>query len=219
MPDLHTDLAARAADLRERLERASHEYYVLDRPSITDAEYDRLFRELQALEAEHPTLRTPDSPTVRVGAPPQSVLPKHTHLVPMLSLGNAFNEEELAEWEERLTRLVGDDFRRAGYTAELKIDGAAVSLTYRDGVLVTGATRGNGTIGEDVTPNLRTIREVPLRLRTAAPPKVVEIRGEVYMPFSAFERMNEARVRAEEPVFANPRNAAAGGLRQLDPAV
>jgi DNA ligase (NAD+) len=219
MPDLHTDLAARAADLRERLERASHEYYVLDRPSISDAEYDRLFRELQALEAEHPTLRTPDSPTVRVGAPPQSVLPKHTHLVPMLSLGNAFNEEELAEWEERLTRLVGDDFRRAGYTAELKIDGAAVSLTYRDGVLVTGATRGNGTIGEDVTPNLRTIREVPLRLRTAAPPKVVEIRGEVYMPFSAFERMNEERVKAEEPVFANPRNAAAGGLRQLDPAI
>jgi len=219
MPDLHTDLAARAADLRERLERASHEYYVLDQPSISDAEYDRLFRELQALEREHPTLRTPDSPTVRVGAPPQSALPKHTHLVPMLSLGNAFNEEELTDWEERIVRLVGEDGRRCGYTAELKIDGAAVSLTYREGVLVTGATRGNGIVGEDVTPNLRTIREVPLRLRTPSPPALVEIRGEVYIPFSAFERMNEARVKAGEPVFANPRNSAAGSLRQLDPAI
>src|SRR5215216_5549863 len=151
MPDLHTDLAARAADLRERLERALHEYYVVDRPSISDAEYDRLFRELQELEREHPTLRTPDSPTVRVGAPPQSALPKHTHVVPMLSLGNAFNEDELAEWEERIARLVGDDARRAGYTAELKIDGAAVSLTYEKGIFAMGATRGNGIVGEDVT--------------------------------------------------------------------
>jgi DNA ligase (NAD+) len=219
MPDLHTDLAARVATLREQLERAAFEYYVLDRPIMADAEYDRLFRELQELEREHPTLRTPDSPTVRVGAPPQSALPKHTHLVPMLSLGNAFNEEELAEWEERITRLVGDDARRAGYTAELKIDGAAVSLTYRDGVFVTGTTRGNGVVGEDVTPNLRTIREIPLRLRTKRPPPLVEVRGEVYMSFSGFERMNEARVRAGEPVFANPRNAAAGALRQLDPSI
>jgi len=219
MPDLHTDLAARAATLREQLERAAFEYYVLDRPSMADAEYDRLFRELQELEREHPTLRTPDSPTVRVGAPPQSALPKHTHVVPMLSLGNAFNEEELAEWEERITRLVGDDVQRAGYTAELKIDGAAVSLTYRDGVFVTGATRGNGVVGEDVTPNLRTIRGIPLRLRTKRPPPLVEVRGEVYMPFSGFERMNEARVQAGEPVFANPRNAAAGALRQLDPSI
>jgi len=219
MPDLHPDLAARAATLREQLERAAFEYYVLDRPSMADAEYDRLFRELQELEREHPTLRTPDSPTVRVGAPPQSALPKHTHVVPMLSLGNAFNEEELAEWEERITRLVGDDVQRAGYTAELKIDGAAVSLTYRDGVFVTGATRGNGVVGEDVTPNLRTIRGIPLRLRTKRPPPLVEVRGEVYMPFSGFERMNEARVQAGEPVFANPRNAAAGALRQLDPSI
>src|SRR5919112_88250 len=152
MPDLHTDLAARAATLREQLERAAHEYYVLDRPTMADAEYDRLFRELQALERDHPTLRTADSPTQRVGAPPQSSLPKHTHIVPMLSLGNAFDDEELAEWEERIVRIVGDDARRGGYTAELKIDGAAVSLTYRDGVLVTGATRGHGTIGEGVTP-------------------------------------------------------------------
>jgi DNA ligase (NAD+) len=222
MSDVHTELAARAADLREQLERASYEYYVLDRPELSDAEYDRLFRELQQLEREHPTLRTPDSPTQRVGAPPQSALPKHAHVVPMLSLGNAFNEEELAEWEERLVRLVGGDVGRDGFTTELKIDGAAVSLTYRDGVLATGATRGNGVIGEDVTPNLRTIREIPLRLRgrdrRPAPP-LIEIRGEVYMPFSAFERMNEARVKAEQPVFANPRNAAAGALRQLDPAI
>ncbi|GLC26083.1 NAD-dependent DNA ligase LigA [Roseisolibacter agri] len=216
-------LAARAATLREQLERASHEYYVLDRPSLADAEYDRLFRELQTLEAEHPSLRTPDSPTQRVGAEPQSALPKHQHLVPMLSLGNAFSDEELTAWEERAVRLAGEDVRRAGYTAELKIDGAAVSLTYEDGVLVTGATRGNGTIGEVVTPNLRTIRDIPLRLHATngvpAPTGVLEIRGEVYMPFSRFEQMNEARVQAGEPVFANPRNAAAGALRQLDPRI
>src|SRR5919199_361413 len=162
-------LAARAAELRERLERASYEYYVLDRPTLSDREYDQLFRELQELERAHPELRTPDSPTQRVGAEPASALAKHRHLVPMLSLGNAFNDEELAEWEERLKRLVGEDVLRSGYTAELKIDGAAVSLTYRDGVLVTGATRGNGVVGEEVTANLRTIRDVPLRLRGAPP--------------------------------------------------
>ena len=218
-PDSLSELAARAADLRQRLERASYEYYVLDRPEISDQEYDRLFRELQELERAHPELRTDDSPTIRVGAPPMSSLPKHTHLVPMLSLGNAFNDDELRQWGERLTRLVGDDANRGGFSAELKIDGAAVSLTYRNGVLVTGATRGNGTIGEDVTPNIRTVREIPLRLRTATPPPVVEIRGEIYYPFDRFEQMNEARVHAGEPVFANPRNAAAGALRQLDPAI
>jgi DNA ligase (NAD+) len=192
---------------------------VLDQPSISDAEYDRLMRELKQLEEAHPTLRTPDSPTQRVGADPQSQLAKHTHLVPMLSLGNAFNEEELSEWEERIVRLAGEEVRRAGYTCELKIDGAAVSLTYADGLLVTGATRGNGTIGEDVTPNIRTIREIPLRLKGSGHPRLMEIRGEVYMPFSRFERMNEERVKAGEPVFANPRNAAAGALRMLDPAV
>src|SRR5215211_5729836 len=171
MANVPRKFSARAADLRERIERASYEYNVLDRPSISDREYDQLFRELQELEREHPTLQSADSPTLRVGAAPQSALPKHTHLVQMLSLGNAFDEAELAEWDEKLARLVGEDVRKAGYTTELKIDGAAVSLTYRDGVLVTGATRGNGTIGEDVTPNLRTIRELPLRLRTAAPPK------------------------------------------------
>ncbi len=219
MSDLHHDLAARAAFLREQIERANYEYHVLDRPSISDAEYDRMFRELRELEDQNPTLRTPDSPTQRVGAEPQSQLAKHQHIVPMLSLGNAFNEEELSAWEERIVRLAGEEVRRSGYQCELKIDGAAVSLTYRDGVLVTGATRGNGAIGEDVTVNIRTIREIPLRLRGSGHLPLVEIRGEVYMPFSGFERMNEERVKAGEPVYANPRNAAAGALRMLDPAI
>jgi DNA ligase (NAD+) len=211
------DAAARAATLREEIERANHEYYVLDRPTIADAEYDRLFRELRELEARHPTLRTADSPTLRVGAEPASQLAKHTHLVPMLSLGNAFDDQELGEWEAKLVRLAGEDIRRAGYSAELKIDGTAVSLTYRDGVFEVGATRGNGIIGEDVTANLRTIREIPLRLKGSGHPPLMEIRGEVYFPFDRFVEMNAERVRNGEPVFANPRNSAAGSLRQLDP--
>ena len=211
--------SARAAQLREMLNRASHEYYVLDRPTLADAAYDALFRELQQLEADHPELRTPDSPTRRVGADVQSALAKYTHAIPMVSLGNAFDDDELRAWQERLVRIVGDAVHTDGYSAELKIDGAAVSLTYDDGVLIMGATRGNGTIGEDVTANLRTVRDVPLRLDSSAPAGRIEIRGEVYFPFDQFERMNEARVAAGEPVFANPRNAAAGSLRQLDPAV
>ena len=212
-------LAARAATLREEIERAGHEYYVLDRPTLSDKEYDRLFRELQELEAKHPTLRTADSPTLRVGVEPLSVLAKHTHLVPMLSLANAFDAEELAEWEGRLVRLAGEDVRRSGYACELKIDGAAVSLSYREGVFIAGATRGNGVIGENVTANLRTIRDVPLRLKGSGHPFMMEVRGEVYMTYSGFERMNQERVRAGEPVFVNPRNSAAGALRQLDPAM
>lgn len=209
----------RAAELRALLQQASHEYYVLDRPSFSDADYDRAFRELQAIEREHPELRTADSPTMRVGAEPSSALAKHAHLIPMISLGNAFDEAELDAWEERVTRLVGDDARRAGYVTELKIDGAAVSLTYADGVLVMGATRGNGTVGEEVTANLRTMRDIPLRLQGDDVPALVEIRGEVYMPYRAFEQLNEARVRDGEPVYANPRNTAAGALRQLDPSI
>ncbi len=209
----------RAAELRALLNQASYDYYVLDRPTISDAEYDRALRELQAIENEHPELRTPDSPTMRVGAEPASALTKHTHLVPMISLGNAFDDAELNEWEERITKLVGEDARRGGYVAELKIDGAAVSLTYRDGVFATGATRGNGQVGEDVTTNLRTLRDIPLRLRGDDVPALLEIRGEVYLPFSLFEKLNEERVQAGEPVFANPRNSAAGSLRQLDPAM
>ena len=219
MTSVPREAAARAATLREEIEQANHEYYVLDQPTRSDRDYDLLFRELRDLEEQYPTLRTADSPTLRVGAEPASQLAKHQHLVPMLSLGNAFGDEELTDWEERAVRLSGEEVRRAGYTAELKIDGTAVSLTYRDGVLEMGATRGNGAIGEDVTANLRTIREIPLRLRGKGHPPVMEIRGEVYLPFDGFERMNEERVRAGEPVFANPRNSAAGSLRQLDPAI
>ena len=210
------DPARRAAQLRTLLDNASYEYYVLDRPSISDAEYDKLFRELQALESDHPGLRTPDSPTLRVGAAPLSAFPKHTHAVPMLSLANAFNDEELQAWEDRLVRIAGEEVRRDGYSAELKIDGAAVSLTYVDGVLTTGATRGNGSIGEDVTPNIRTVRDVPLRLRGHKLPARTEIRGEIYYPFDLFEKMNEDLVQKGERVFANPRNAASGSLRLLD---
>jgi DNA ligase (NAD+) len=219
MPQSLAELAARADELRRQIERANHQYYVLDAPEISDAEYDLLFHELRRLEDEHPELRTPDSPTLRVGAAPQSQLAKHTHLAPMLSLGNAFSDEELEDWEERVVRLVGDDVRIEGYTAELKIDGAAVGLTYENGILVSGATRGNGTIGENVTVNLRTIRELPLRLATDTAPPKIEIRGEVYIPFDAFERLNVERAQANEPLYANPRNTAAGSLRQLDPAV
>jgi DNA ligase (NAD+) len=210
-------LSARADALRRELEKASYEYHVLDRPTISDVEYDKLYRELLNLEEQYPTLRTADSPTQRVGAEPASQLAKHQHLVPMLSLANAFNEEELAAWEERLVRLAGDDVRRAGYNCELKIDGGAISITYRDGVLVEGTTRGNGTIGESVTANLRTIREIPLRLRGQDHPPLMEIRGEVYLPYSGFERINEEKVKAGEPVYANPRNTASGALRRLDP--
>lgn len=218
-----TDLAnaaRRAAELRHVLNEASYRYYVLDRPMMSDAEYDRLFRELRELEAAHPELVTPDSPTQRIGAEPASQFEKVRHLAPMLSLDNAFDYGELRAWEDRNARILSE-VRDAGYVAELKIDGAAVALLYEDGVFVRGATRGNGVIGEDVTRNLRTIREIPLRLRDgdAPVPKRVEIRGEVYMSYSGFSALNERRAAAGEPTFANPRNSAAGSLRQLDPRI
>ncbi|HWO87607.1 MAG TPA: NAD-dependent DNA ligase LigA [Gemmatimonadales bacterium] len=212
------DAARRAAELRRILNRAIHAYYVLDAPEMSDAEYDRLFRELSELEQAHPELRTADSPTLRVGAEPASALAKHTHLVPMLSLANAFDDAELMAWEERNARIA-PDVRTAGYALEVKIDGAAVSLTYRNGVLVTGATRGNGQVGEDVTANLRTIPDVPLQLQGADWPALCEVRGEVYLPRAAFDALNRRRLEAGEPPFANPRNAAAGSLRQLDPRI
>ena len=208
--------AARAAELRRILERAGHAYYVLDKPQMSDAEYDALFRELQAIEQQHPELVTPDSPTLRVGGEPASGFRKYRHLVPMLSLANAFSEAELVEWEARNARLV-PEVQEAGYTLEVKIDGAAVSLTYDDGVFVTGVTRGNGVEGEDITGNLRTILDLPLRLKGKGWPRKMEIRGEVYLPKSRFEETNRQREKAGEPAYANPRNAAAGALRQLDP--
>ncbi len=207
--------AQRVAELRRQIDRANHAYYVEDAPEISDAEYDRLFRELQALEVAHPKLLTPDSPTQRLGAEPASSLRKHTHLRPMLSLANAFGPEELDAWEARNARLT-PEVRSGGYTTEIKIDGAAVNLTYTGGRLTMGATRGNGAVGEDVTANLRTIPDVPLVLRGRDHPAVVEIRGEVYFPLASFQRLNTSRQRAGDPPFANPRNAAAGSLRQLD---
>jgi len=207
--------ADRAAELRRLIDRANIAYYVHDAPEISDAEYDRLFRELRTLEEAHPELATPDSPTQRIGAESATALRKHTHLRPMLSLANAFNAEELGAWEDRNARL-NTDVRRGGYTTEIKIDGAAVNLTYAKGRFVTGATRGNGTTGEDVTANLRTIPGLPLALQGKGHPALMEVRGEVYFSARAFERLNADRERAGDPPFANPRNAAAGSLRQLD---
>jgi DNA ligase (NAD+) len=208
--------ADRAEQLRQLLNRANHAYYVLDAPEVSDAEYDRWLRELVALEAGDPGLRTPDSPTQRVGADPAPALAKHTHLRPLMSLDNAFTPEELTAWEDRNARIA-EDVRGGGYTTEVKIDGSAVSLTYRDGALVSGATRGNGRVGELVTPNLRTLPDVPLRLAGDAHPPLMEIRGEVYLPRAAFERLNREREEAGEPLYANPRNTAAGSLKLLDP--
>jgi DNA ligase (NAD+) len=210
--------AEQATRLRDQLERANHAYYVNDAPEISDAEYDRLFRELQALEAAHPELQSADSPTQRVGAIATTALTKRAHARPMLSLANAFSAEELAAWEERNARQVSE-VKTGGYTTEVKIDGTAVSLTYESGKLTVGATRGNGTVGEDVTPNLRTIHDIPLSLKGKDHPRLMEIRGEVYLPYASFSRANKEREKAGESLFANPRNAAAGALRQLDPSI
>lgn len=215
-----TQQQERAQELRRKLHDANYRYYVLDRPDISDAEYDRLLRELKALEAEHPELRTADSPTRRVGAEPSEKFDKVRHLAPMYSLDNAFNADELASWQKRNARIVAE-VETGGYMAELKIDGAAVSLLYEDGVLVRGATRGNGRLGEGITPNLQTINDIPLKLRESdvpIPPRM-EIRGEIYMTLSGFGALNERRAAEGEATFANPRNATAGSLRQLDPSV
>jgi len=208
-------VAERAAALRERLHHHNYRYYVLDDPEISDAEYDRLLRELRDIEQAHPGLVTPDSPTQRVGAPPLEKFGTGKHLVPMLSLNNAFDAEEMAEFDRRVRERLGIEDGVA-YCAEPKLDGLAVSLLYEDGVFACGLTRGDGTTGEDVTPNLRTVDGLPLSLRGEAAPVRLEVRGEVYMPRAGFERLNaEHRERGVKP-FANPRNAAAGSLRQLD---
>jgi DNA ligase (NAD+) len=210
----------RAAELRSQLDHHNHRYYVLDDPEIGDDAYDAILDELRGLEAEHPELQTPDSPTQRVGAKPMEGFKQVQHAEPMLSLGNARNEEELRAWEKRVrNRLDQLDISAAqtSYTTEPKIDGLAISLTYEGGTLTRGATRGDGRVGEDVTQNLRTIRAIPLRFEDA--PKMVEVRGEVYLPIEAFAEFNARRAEAGEPTFANPRNAAAGSIRQLDPQV
>jgi DNA ligase (NAD+) len=215
-----SDPGRRAAFLRKELERNNRLYYVHDEPEIGDDEYDALLDELRSIEAEHPELLTPDSPTQRVGAPPLDRFEHVEHVEPMLSLANARSEDELRAWETRLRnhlKRLDITASQFSYTTEPKIDGLAISLTYENGVLVRGATRGDGRVGEDVTQNLRTIGAIPLRI--SDPPELVEVRGEIYLPIADFKALNERRAEAGEPTFANPRNSAAGAIRQLDPAL
>ncbi|MFS0779837.1 NAD-dependent DNA ligase LigA [Neobacillus sp. 3P2-tot-E-2] len=200
-------------ELRSLLNQYGYEYYVLDKPSVPDAEYDRLMQELLEIEAKFPELKTPESPSVRVGGDVLVFFEKVEHRTPMLSLGNAFNEQDLKDFDRRVRQAVGDD---VSYVCELKIDGLAVSLRYENGLFIQGATRGDGTIGEDITANIKTIKSIPLRLRENA---TLEVRGEAYMPKRSFEALNKAKEERGEELAANPRNAAAGSLRQLDPKI
>lgn len=209
--------AARIAELRKLLQKASYEYYVLDAPTMEDAVYDRLYRELQTLEADNPALITPDSPTQRVGERPASQFSAVKHNIPLYSLENAFDRTELEKWQERWKRV--EHASQFAYVCELKIDGNAIALTYKNGVLVSGVTRGDGIAGEDITQNVKTIRSIPLRLVIDHPPPIVEVRGEAFLPNAVFEAINQERAAKGEQLFANPRNAAAGTLRQLDPRV
>ena len=208
-------ILSQAAELREQLNQHNHLYYVLDDPSIPDVEYDRLLRQLQELEAEYPSLKTPDSPTQRVGGEPLKAFNSVVHEVPMLSLDNAFSDEELLEFHRRVTerlKLTGS----LSYVCEPKLDGVAVSLLYENGILTRGATRGDGATGEDITENVRTINSIPLKLQTDHPPVLLEVRGEIYLPKAGFEKINREAAASDERQFVNPRNAAAGSLRQLD---
>jgi DNA ligase (NAD+) len=211
------DVERRVQELREQIEHHNYRYYLLDDPEIDDAEYDRLMQELRALENEHPELVTPESPTQRVGGFVSRGFAEVVHALPMLSLENAFEEQDVLDFDRRVRERL--DAEAVDYSAEPKLDGLAVSVRYEDGRLVQAATRGDGTRGEDVTANVRTIRSVPLRLRTAAPPRLLEVRGEVFMTREAFARLNARAQERGEKVFVNPRNAAAGSLRQLDPKV
>ena len=212
-----TNVRAGIEELRERVRYHNRRYYVEDAPEISDAEYDTLYKELESLEAEHPELVTPDSPTQRVGGEPLEEFQQIRHAVPMLSLANARKLGELKEWDARVRRLLGED-EEPRYATERKIDGLAVSLRYEKGRFARGATRGNGTVGEDVTSNLRTVRSTPERLDDD-PPEVLEARGETYMTIEDFERLNRRQEAEGKPPFANPRNAAAGSIRQLDPRI
>ncbi len=212
------ETVSRVQELRNIIDEHNYRYYVLDDPQVPDAEYDRLFRELQELEASHPELVTDDSPTRRVGANAETSFEEVVHRVPMLSLDNAFNEDELRDFDRRVRdRLkTGDDIE---YVCEPKLDGLAVSLHYEHGVLTRAATRGDGYAGEDITANIRTIPSVPLKLRGSDVPETVEVRGEVYMPKAGFEKLNQSLANQGDKTFVNPRNAAAGSLRQKKPSV
>lgn len=225
MTDAQT-AAERLAALRSEIDAHNYRYYVLDEPTVPDAEYDRLFRELQALEAEHPELVTPESPTQRVGGEALAAFGQVRHEIPMLSLGNAFEEQDLLDFDRRvregLDLPAGDLFggsAEVDYSCEPKLDGLAVSLLYENGVLVRGATRGDGSVGEDISANVRTVRNIPLKLHGEGWPAVLEVRGEIYMPKAGFEALNARQLESGGKPFANPRNAAAGSLRQLDPKI
>lgn len=211
------DPTSEIASLRQQLEAWNHEYYVLDSPSVPDALYDRSYKQLLALERAHPELVTPDSPTQRVGGAPLSQFEQVKHDLPMLSLDNAFDRQDMEDFNQRLLDRLGDAVTSLEYACEPKLDGIAVSLLYRDGLLERGATRGDGTTGEDITHNVRTIGSVPLRLHGEGVPQLLEVRGEVYMPRAGFDALNRKAREAGDKPFVNPRNAAAGSLRQLDP--
>jgi len=221
------DVKTRMAELRQQINFHNYRYHVLDSPLISDAQYDQLVAELRQLEAEHPELVTPDSPTQRVGGQPSEKFLKVRHPRPILSLANAFDADGVRAWWERVRKLIPEGAPLPAFVVEPKIDGLTVVLTYREGVLVQGATRGDGDVGEDITPNLRTVRAIPLRIPTLYPPpstlyplpSTLVIRGEAYLPIAAFDKLNEELAAAGEKTFANPRNAAAGSLRQLDPKI
>lgn len=208
-------IVQQVTQLRAQLQKASYAYYVLDRPIMEDGVYDRLYRQLQDLEAEYPALITPDSPTQRVGDKPAAKFTSVKHNIPLYSLENAFDTEELAKWEARWQKQL-EDIPEFAYVCELKIDGSAIALTYENGILIRGATRGDGVTGEEITQNVKTIRTIPLKLNLDNPPVRVEVRGEAFLPLDVFEAINFERAKAGEALFANPRNAAAGTLRQLD---
>ncbi len=210
-------LTDEAAKLRAEIDEHNRRYYLDDDPTISDGEYDRLLRRLQELERTHPELRTPDSPTARVGGDVSTEFAAAPHRTPMLSLENSYSAEDIRAWDKRVRKGLGKDV--SGYFVEGKIDGVSLALTYENGLLVRGATRGDGKKGEDITPNARTIRSVPLSLRTKEPPKIFEIRGEVYIQKKDFKRINEELVRQGKEPFVNPRNCAAGSLRQKDPKI
>ena len=219
MASVSKDVEKKIEALREKIRHHEYLYYVLDQPEISDAEFDRLMRELKDLEAKHPELLTPDSPTQRVGGKPREGFVKVPHSSPMLSLDNTYNEEELRSWERRVHELGGQ--KDVDYVCELKLDGMSLALIYEDGKLVRGITRGDGSLGEDVTLNVRTVRSVPLsisseKLKKAGIPADFEVRGELLMPLAAFRRMNEERESKGLSLFANPRNATAGTVRQLE---
>ena len=215
------EIEQQVVQLKTQLQKAGYAYYVLDNPIMEDAVYDKLYRQLQDLESQYPQLITTDSPTQRVGDTPAAQFNSVPHNIPLYSLENAFNQAELEKWEQKWQRLVDDETGKteiadASYVCELKIDGSAIALTYENGILTRGVTRGDGVAGEDITQNVRTIRTIPLKLNLDNSPAIVEVRGEAFLPVDVFNKINQARSAQGEALFANPRNAAAGTLRQLD---